>query len=93
MLDSGYGDLIVCFGGLIPMVSVPAYNGYNLTLPLIRSSTFIRQLGHHVTTSNIGASIISLHDTPRLHTLKHVIRIFFIWRTYNETSKLTLGFI
>ena len=28
------------------------------------------------TTSNIGASIISLHDTPRLHTLKHVVRIF-----------------
>ena len=46
-----------------------------------------------ITTSNIGASIISLHDTPRLHTLKHVIRIFFIRRTYNETSKLTLGFI
>ena len=24
------------------------------------------------TTSNIGVSIISLHDTPRLHTLKRV---------------------
>ena len=36
------------------------------------------------TTSNIGVSIISLHDTPRLHTLKRVIRIFFIRRTYNE---------
>ena len=39
------------------------------------------------TTSNIGVSLISLHDTPRLHTLKLVIRIFFIRRTYNETSK------
>ena len=36
---------------------------------------------------------ISLHDTPRLHTFTRVIRIFFIRRTYNETSKLTLGFI
>ena len=42
---------------------------------------------------NINLSIISLHDTPRLHTLKRVIRICFIWRTYNESSKLTLGFI
>ena len=41
------------------------------------------------TTSNIGLSIISLHDTPRLHTLKRVIRIFFIPRTYNESNKLT----
>ena len=47
------------------------------------------------TTSNIGVSIISLHDTPRLlvHTLKRVIRIFFTRRKYNESSKLTLGFI
>ena len=45
------------------------------------------------TTSNIGVSIISLHDTPRLHTLKRVIRIFFIPRTYNESNKLTLGYI
>ena len=29
----------------------------------------------HPTTSNIGVSIISLYDTPRLHTLKRVIRI------------------
>ena len=26
------------------------------------------------TTSNIGVSLISLHDTPRPHTLKRVIR-------------------
>ena len=37
--------------------------------------------------------IISLHDTPRLHTLKRVIRIFFIPRTYNDSNKLTLGYI
>ena len=47
----------------------------------------------HSTTSNIGVSIISLHDTPRLHTLKRVIRIFFIPRTYNDRNKLTLGYI
>ena len=34
------------------------------------------------TTSNIGVSIISLHDTPRLHTLKRVIRNLIVWRTY-----------
>ena len=45
------------------------------------------------TTSNIGVSIISLHDTPRLHTLKSVIIIFFIPRTYNDSNKLTLGYI
>ena len=45
------------------------------------------------TTSNIGVSIISLNDTPRLHTLKRVIRNLIVWRTYNESSKLTLGFI
>ena len=51
-------------------------------------------LGHvYSTTSNIGVSIISLHDTPRLHILKRVIRIFFIPRTYNESNKLTLGYI
>ena len=44
------------------------------------------------TTSNIGVSIISLHDTPRLHTLKRVIRNLIVWRTYNESSKLTLAF-
>ena len=43
--------------------------------------------------SNIGVSIISLHDTPRLHTLKRVIRMFFIPRTYNDSNKLTLGYI
>ena len=53
----------------------------------------IPEIYQRVTTSNIGVSIISLHDTPRLHTLKRVIRIFFIRRTYNENSKLTLGFI
>ena len=47
----------------------------------------------YTTTSNIGVSIISLHDTPRLHTLKRVIRNLIVWRTYNESSKLTLGFI
>ena len=45
------------------------------------------------TTSIIGVSIISLHDTPRLHTLKRVIRIFFIPRTYNDSNKFTLGYI
>ena len=45
------------------------------------------------TTSNIGVSIISLHNTPRLHTLKCVIIIFFIPRTYNDSNKLTLGYI
>ena len=45
------------------------------------------------TTSNIGVSIISLHDNPRLHTFKRVIRNLIVWRTYNESSKLTLGFI
>ena len=49
--------------------------------------------GIDITTSNIGVSIISLHDTPRLHTLKRVIRIFFIPRTYNDSNKLTLGYI
>ena len=37
------------------------------------------------TTSNIGVSIISLHDyddTPRRHTLKRVIRNLIVWRTY-----------
>ena len=45
------------------------------------------------TTSNIGVSIISLHHTPRLPTLKRVIIIFFIPRTYNDSNKLTLGYI
>ena len=45
------------------------------------------------TTSNIGVSIISLHDTLRLHTLKRVIIIVFIPRTYNDSNKLTLGYI
>ena len=35
---------------------------------------------------------VTLHDTPRLHTLMRVIRIFFIPRTYNESCKLTLFF-
>ena len=47
----------------------------------------------YCTTSNIGVSIISLHDTPRPHTLKRVIIIFFIPRTYNDSNKLTLGYI
>ena len=36
----------------------------------------IWKLPCNTTTSNIGVSIISLHDTPRLHTLKRVIIIF-----------------
>ena len=45
---------------------------------LIATSTVFRIS----TTSNIGVSIISLHDTPKLHTLKRVIRNLIVWRTY-----------
>ena len=60
---------------------------------VVNNIYIVKQNKSDITTSNIGVSIISLHDTPRLHILKRVIRIFFIPRTYNESNKLTLGYI
>ena len=50
------------------------------------SVTDSNSIACYITASNIGVSIISLHDTPRLHTLKRVIIIFFIPRTYNDST-------
>ena len=50
------------------------------------------QIDMQSTTSNIGVSIISLHDTPRLHSLKRVIRIFFSFGTHiMKVVSLLLG--
>ena len=52
-------------------MSITVYVTVPVTMCILITSYFELP---HPTTSNIGVSFISLHDTPRPHTLNRVIR-------------------